>query len=277
MRDHLLWNRRSEEMERALTEVLKMVSGECGDVMAASSQRGELPYIRIAGLELPQVPTTGLVKLLRSAITSTMCNRYENELSTRTWAELLPVQARVSDEAALWEPLSAQNISTIGLCLVENDGRWTLRTAVWGFIHPHYKGATFNTRTDSAPPELLPPIYRQESGTSAKGLAKIWQGGDLRRCWMPATAWLECPRPKTKLAPALWLRMHLQGEPFVLAGVCGERDGAFRMSMTMTETPESLPAIRAGHTRMPLAFGLEAIGQADPQLRVHERIEVSTV
>lgn len=70
--------------------------------------------------------------------------------------------------------------------------------------------------------------------------------------------------------------MHLSGEPFLLAGVCGERDGKFRMSMTMTETPESLPAIRAGHTRMPLAFAVDAVGQADPR-PIHERIEVSSI
>lgn len=82
------------------------------------------------------------------------------------------------------------------------------------------------------------------------------------------TAWLECPAPKT------WVRMHLSGGPFLLAGVCGERDGKFRMSMTMTETPESLPAIRAGHTRMPLAFGVDAVGQPDPR-PIRERIEVN--
>lgn len=46
------------------------------------------------------------------------------------------------------------------------------------------------------------------------------------------------------------------------------------MSMGMTEAPESLPAIRAGHTRMPLAFAVDAIGQPDPR-PIHERIEVS--
>jgi hypothetical protein len=48
------------------------------------------------------------------------------------------------------------------------------------------------------------------------------------------------------------------------------------MSMLMTETPARLPAIRAGHTRMPLAFGVEAIGKADPR-PIHSLIEVATV
>ena len=94
----------------------------------------------------------------------------------------------------------------------------------------------------------------------------FWRG--LGFCWLPVTAWLECPAPKR------WIRMHLSGEPFLLAGVCGERDGKFRMPMTMTESPASLPAIRAGHTRMYLEFGVDAIGQPDPR-PIHERIEVS--
>jgi hypothetical protein len=89
-------------------------------------------------------------------------------------------------------------------------------------------------------------------------------------CSLAVTAWLECPAPKT------WTRMHLSGEPFLLAGVSDERDGKFRMSMTMTETPESFPAIRAGHTRMPLAFAIDAIGQMDPR-PIHERVVVSPV
>ncbi len=221
-----------------------------------------------------------------------MCNRYENERSAADLAEVIPYPLRVRDEARAWEPIAHQAPQTIGLCIVQYDGEWTLRTATWSFLRheppPRTKKGTkeeqeartvaessaprkapkatpvFNTRSDRCPPELLPLAYRSEAPPFP---SPFWRG--LQFCWLPVTAWLECPQPKT------WIRMALShGEPFLLAGVCGERDGRFRMSMTMTETPESLPAIRSGHTRMPLAFDVSAIGEEDPQ-PIHGQIEVT--
>lgn len=137
---------------------------------------------------------------------------------------------RITDEANAWEPLPAQNITTIGLCIVPHDSGWVLRTATWGFKHPHYFEETFNLRSDRAPRELLPSVYQHESDTNPKGLAKIWTDGTWRRCWMLATAWQECKETKAEAKKygrdASWLRMHLCGEPFLLAGVCGEREGS---------------------------------------------------
>lgn len=206
-----------------------------------------------------------------------MCNRYENERSAAELAKATPYPLRTTDEAAAWEPRAYQAPQTEGLCVVQRDGEWILRTAHWSFLRqapasqrdkngkPPKPTPVFNTRSDRCPPELLPPVYRHEAPAAP---SPFWRG--LEFCWLPVTAWLECPQPKT------WIRMHLHGSPFLLAGVCGERDGKFRMSMTMTETPESLPAIRAGHTRMPLAFSVDAIGEADPR-SIHSLIEVARV
>lgn len=210
-----------------------------------------------------------------------MCNRYENERSAADWAEVIPYPLLIRDEARAWEPHAFMAPQTSGLCIVQQDGEWTMRTAHWSFLRheptprkkkgepegpppkPKKPTPVFNTRSDRCPPELLPLAYRSEAPSFP---SPFWRG--LQFCWLPVTAWLECPQPKT------WIRMHLSGEPFLLAGVCGERDGKFRMSMTMTETPEILPAIRAGHTRMPLAFSVDAVGQPDPR-PIHERIEVT--
>ena len=222
-----------------------------------------------------------------------MCNRYENEKPAWAWSEIISMPLRVTDEAKAWEPHEYMAPQTDGLCIVMQGDEWTLRTAHWSFLmhkpapritrgmsaddvaaikaKPLPKpGALFNARSDRSPKHLLPRAYQHESGTSPKGLAKTWLASGLQFCWMPATAWLECPSPKT------WIRMHLSGEPFLLAGICGVADGKFRMAMTMTETPEGLSAIRAGHTRMPLAFGVDAVGQEAPR-PLHERIEVSPV
>jgi hypothetical protein len=207
-----------------------------------------------------------------------MCNRYENERSAADLARIIPYPLRVTDEAMAWEPLAHQAPQTIGLCLVQQDREWVMRTSTWSFLRPASPARgpattrpakepkptpVFNTRSDRCPPELLPSAYRHEAPPIP---SPFWRG--LSFCWLPVTAWLECPQPKT------WIRMHLHGNPFLLAGVCGERDGRFRMSMTMTEVPESLGAIRAGHTRMPLAFSLDAIGEANPQ-PIHSLIEVT--
>jgi putative SOS response-associated peptidase YedK len=208
-----------------------------------------------------------------------MCNRFENERSAAELARIIPYPLRVADEAMAWEPLAHQAPQTIGLCVVQQDHEWVMRTATWSFLRPPSpsRGKTanalptkepkptpvFNTRSDRCPPEMLPPAYRYEAPPFP---SPFWRG--LSFCWLPVTAWLECPQPKT------WIRMHLHGTPFLLAGVCGERDGRFRMSMTMTEVPKSLAAIRAGHTRMPLAFSLDAIAEANPQ-PIHSLIEVA--
>lgn len=201
-----------------------------------------------------------------------MCNRYEiGDHTANNILIRIDRLSRATDEALAWEPPAHVAPNSTSLCAVEQDGEWVLRTASWGFKHPRHGTPVFNTRTDSAPADLVPPSFRHEAPPRP---LNIWQG--LRRCWIPATAWLECPQPKTKTTAAVWLRMGLGGDPFLLAGVCGERDGKFRMSMLMTEVPESLPAIRAGHTRMPLAFDLDALGQSDPQ-PIHERVEVVKV
>lgn len=201
-----------------------------------------------------------------------MCNRYE--LESHTAANILlriDRLSRATDEAQAWEPLAYQAPNSTALCIVEQDGEWILRTATWGFKHPRHGTPVFNTRTDSAPADLVPHAYRHEAPPRP---LTMWQG--LRRCWIPATAWLECPQPKTRTTAAVWLRMALGGDLFLLAGVCGERDQRYRMSMLMTETPETLPAIRAGHTRMPLAYGVDAIGEGDPR-PIHTMIEVGAV
>ncbi|MGC4055840.1 MAG: hypothetical protein QM757_44065 [Paludibaculum sp.] len=223
-----------------------------------------------------------------------MCNRYENERTAASLAELIHYPLQVRDDARAWEPHAYMAPQTSGLCIVQHDGDWVLRTAHWSFLRheppkrekkprtkaeaearkalgdlpplkPKKPTPVFNTRSDRCPAELLPFAYRSEAPAIP---SLFWRG--LQFCWLPATAWLECPQPRT------WIRMHLEGESFLLAGVCGERDGIFRMSMTMTETPDFLPAIKAGHSRMPLAFALDALGQVDPK-PIHDRIVVDAV
>jgi hypothetical protein len=206
-----------------------------------------------------------------------MCNRYENEKPAWALASLLPIDVRITDEAKAWEPHAFMAPQTDGLCLIQQDGEWVLRTAHWSFLRhppPARKSPTtdetagvsaspkptkpprptpvFNTRSDRCPAELLPQVYRNQAPPFP---SPFWRG--LRFCWMPATAWLECPRPKT------WFRMALPGgEPFLLAGVCGQRDGKFRMSMTMQDAPAHLAGV---HDRAPMAFTVGAVGHADPQ------------
>ncbi len=171
-----------------------------------------------------------------------MCSRFQNKMPASAWAERID-GITVLQSAATWSPHEDERPSHEVLVIYNRveDGP-VLSTAFWGFPRQKPGGGkpelTINTRIESL------------------GI-DFWQ--DTRRCWMPVTSWIEwIDEGRKKVLQRLTLR---SGEPFLLAGVYGMRNGVPRVSMMMQPAPAALAYI---HHRAPLAYGLDAVHARDP-------------
>lgn len=171
-----------------------------------------------------------------------MCNRFENERGAQELAEKIRSTLRLLDEALRWLPKPDQRPRDEVLAIYERDGQWVMGTALWGF--------------DRFEPGKTKPMPVFNTRVELLNTNPYWRG--VKACWLPATAWLECPAPKT------WWRMALEdGEPFLLKGVCARPDGgALRCSMMMQPAAGPLTQL---HDRAAMPYGLDAIGQVDPR------------
>jgi putative SOS response-associated peptidase YedK len=182
-----------------------------------------------------------------------MCSRYENERSAADIAERLDGLVDILDEARHWTPREDHRPSHDVLTVYERDGRQVLGTSLWGFKKPATmgKGVVINARIESLP------------------TSPFWRG--VRRCLLPATAWIEWIEEGGKNIPH---RLSLpDGEPFLVAGVCAMKEGALRMAMMMQPAPQHLAFI---HHRAPLVYGMDAVGVKEPA-QIIDRITVARI
>lgn len=181
-----------------------------------------------------------------------MCNRFKSKLQAAQIRELMAADLQVLPEAETFTPREDVRPSQETLVLWERAGELVLGTAFWGFPKlPHMgKGLVINARCeriDSSP---------------------FWR--DTMRCWLPATSWIEYVVQEGRNVPQ---EVALPGgEPFLIAGVCGLRDGTRRMAMQMQDAPARLAYLC---DRLPLPYGFDAIVTQQPT-QIMERVEVYT-
>jgi putative SOS response-associated peptidase YedK len=164
--------------------------------------------------------------------------------------DLAAMEITVLQEAEVYEPREDVRPSDETLVLWQAGGSAILGTAFWGFakLPGMGKGLVINARServDSSP---------------------FWR--DTVRCWLPVTSWIEYLRVDGKNVPQ---EVALpDGEPFLLAGICGSRDGVRRMAMQMQDAPARLAFLC---DRLPIAYGFDVLaGGAAAQ--VMDRVRV---
>jgi putative SOS response-associated peptidase YedK len=178
-----------------------------------------------------------------------MCNRFTSKLQAAQIRELMTADLQVLPEAETFTPRQDVRPSQETLVLWERAGEFVLGTAFWGFQKlPHMgKGLVINAR-----------IERIDS-------SPFWC--DTVRCYLPATAWIEYVQQDGRNVPQ---EVALpDGSPFLIAAVCGQRDGLRRMAMCMQDAPSRLAYLC---DRLPLPYGWDALGSSQPR-QIIDRME----
>lgn len=164
-----------------------------------------------------------------------MCNRFKSKLQAAQIRDLMSHDLTVLNEADVWEPAADQRPSQETLAIFARDHRLVLGTVFWGFkkLPGMGSGLVINARServDSSP---------------------FWR--DTIACWLPVTSWIEYLQEGKRNVPH---EVALpDGTPFLLAAVCGIRDGMRRMAMCMQDAPPTLAYLC---NRLPLAYELSA-------------------
>jgi putative SOS response-associated peptidase YedK len=171
-----------------------------------------------------------------------MCNRFKSKLQAAQIRDLMTTDIVVLPEAVTCSPRADVRPSQETLTIWEQGGALVLGTSFWGFpkLPQMGKGLVINARServDSSP---------------------FWR--DAIRCWLPATSWIEYETINGRNVPR---EVALpDGAPFLIAGVCGIRDGLRRMAMCMQDAPTQLAYLCE---RLPLPYPFSTIGMREPR------------
>jgi putative SOS response-associated peptidase YedK len=182
-----------------------------------------------------------------------MCNRFKSKIQLAEIRVLGNAIKRVLHEAEVYEQREDIRPSDETLVIWERDGELVLGTAFWGFakLPGMGKGLVINARSERV------------------STSSFWR--DTTRCWLPATSWVEYIKEGGRNVPQ---EVCLPDRsPFLIAGVCGIRDGSHRMAMQMQDAPERFAYLC---DRLPIPYGFDGLREKHPK-QIMAQMEVTQI
>ena len=178
-----------------------------------------------------------------------MCNRFTSKLHVAQIRDLMTSEVIVFPEAVGWSAREDVRPSTETLTIWERDGALVLGTSFWGFpkLPQMGKGLVINARSERV---ATSPFWRETI-----------------RCWLPATSWIEYEAINGR--NVLREVALPNGAPFLIAGVCGMREGRRCMAMCMQDAPMQLAYLC---DRLPLPYAFSAIGMHEPRQIIEDMV-----